>query len=186
MSLSLSGKSALVTGASAGIGRATVLALVEAGATVLATGRRKAELDALVKHCGRQAVEAIAGDLNDAAFVAELAARAGDVDIMVSNAGILTYAPLMDTTFDETEEMFRTNVLASFRVTHAVARSMMDRRLWPRATPGARCVPVSSGPRWCCDSFMRASTSAPMCCLPRESQIPTMPHMMSIPRCSGA
>ena len=44
MSLSLSGKSALVTGASAGIGRATVLALVEAGARVLATGRRKAEL----------------------------------------------------------------------------------------------------------------------------------------------
>ena len=128
MSLSLSGKSALVTGASAGIGRATVLALVEAGARVLATGRRKAELDALAKQCGGQAVESIAGDLNDAAFVAELAARAGAVDIMVSNAGILTYAPLMDTTFDETEEMFRTNVLASFRVTHAVAKSMMERR----------------------------------------------------------
>lgn len=128
MSGSLSGKSALVTGASAGIGRATVLALVEAGARVLATGRRKAELDALVRQCGGQAVEAVAGDLNDAAFVAGLAARAGAVDIMVSNAGILTYAPLMDTTFDETEEMFRTNVLASFRVTHAVAKSMMERR----------------------------------------------------------
>lgn len=128
MSGSLSGKSALVTGASAGIGRATVLALVEAGARVLATGRRKAELDALAKQCGAQAVEVIAGDLNDADFVAELAARAGGVDIMVSNAGVLTYAPLMDMTFDETEAMFRTNVLASYRVTHAVARSMMERR----------------------------------------------------------
>jgi NADP-dependent 3-hydroxy acid dehydrogenase YdfG len=88
MSGSLSGKSALVTGASAGIGRATVLALVEAGARVLATGRRKAELDALAKQCGAQAVEVIAGDLNDADFVAELAARAGGVDIMVSNAGV--------------------------------------------------------------------------------------------------
>jgi NADP-dependent 3-hydroxy acid dehydrogenase YdfG len=73
MSESLSGKLALVTGASAGIGRATVVALVEAGARVLATGRRRAELDALAKQCGGQAVEVIAGDLNDAAFVAELA-----------------------------------------------------------------------------------------------------------------
>ena len=128
MSETLSGKLALVTGASAGIGRATVLALVEAGARVLATGRRKAELDALAKQCGGQAVEVVAGDLNDAAFVAELATRAADVDIMVSNAGILTYAPLMDMTFDETEAMFRINVLASFRVTHAVAKSMMARR----------------------------------------------------------
>jgi NADP-dependent 3-hydroxy acid dehydrogenase YdfG len=128
MSGSLSGKSVLVTGASAGIGRATVLALVAAGARVLATGRRKAELDALARECGGQAVEAIAGDLNDAAFVAALAARADGVDIMVSNAGILTYAPLMDMTFDETEAMFRTNVLASYRVTHAIARSMMERR----------------------------------------------------------
>jgi NADP-dependent 3-hydroxy acid dehydrogenase YdfG len=128
MGVSLSGKSALVTGASAGIGRATVVALVEAGARVVATGRRKPELDALAKECGRQAVEVIAGDLNDAAFVAELAGRAAGVDIMVSNAGILKYAPLMDMTFDETEAMFRTNVLASFRITHAVARSMMERR----------------------------------------------------------
>src|SRR5215470_7402198 len=118
MSESLSGKLVLVTGASAGIGRATAVALVEAGARVLATGRRKAELDALAKQCGGQAV----------AVVAELTARARDVDIMVSNAGVLTYAPLMDMTFDETEAMFRTNVLASFRVTHAVARSMMERR----------------------------------------------------------
>src|SRR5262245_63738190 len=66
--------------------------------------------------------------MNEAAFVAELAARAAGVDIMVSHAGVLTYAPLMDMTFDETEAMFRTNVLASFRVTHAVAKSMMERR----------------------------------------------------------
>src|SRR5262245_66520997 len=89
MSESLSGKLVLVTGASAGIGRATVLALVEAGARVLATGRRKAELDALVKQCGGQAVEVVAGDLNDAAFVADLATQARDVNILVSIAGDL-------------------------------------------------------------------------------------------------
>ncbi|HLH86873.1 MAG TPA: SDR family NAD(P)-dependent oxidoreductase [Xanthobacteraceae bacterium] len=76
MSDDLSGRSVSVTGASAGIGKATVGALVAAGARVLATGRRRAELDALIGLHGAQSVEAIAGDLNDADFVAELAALA--------------------------------------------------------------------------------------------------------------
>jgi NADP-dependent 3-hydroxy acid dehydrogenase YdfG len=128
MSRNLSGQSVLVTGASAGIGKATVAALVAAGANVIATSRRKDLLDALVKQHGAQAVQAIAGDLNDAGFVDELAARAKDVDILVGNAGILTYAPLMDMTFDDTAAMFATNVLASFRLMHAIARPMIARR----------------------------------------------------------
>jgi NADP-dependent 3-hydroxy acid dehydrogenase YdfG len=128
MSGRLSGQLVIVTGASAGIGKASVDALVAAGATVLATGRRQAELDALVRQHGSQSVQAMAGDLNDASFVAALAARAKDADILVSNAGILTYAPLMDMTFAQTEAMFETNVLASFRVMHAVARAMVERR----------------------------------------------------------
>ncbi|HMJ28612.1 MAG TPA: SDR family NAD(P)-dependent oxidoreductase, partial [Xanthobacteraceae bacterium] len=121
----LSGKTVLVTGASAGIGRAAAIALAEAGAKVIATGRRKQELDALVRECGGAVTEAIAGDLNDAHFVGDLAKRAHGVDILVNNAGILKYAPLMDMTDGDVEAMFRTNVLAAFRVTHAVARSMM-------------------------------------------------------------
>jgi len=112
MSTPLSGKAVLVTGASAGIGRATAMALVQAGATIIATGRRKPELDMLAKECGGDAVETIAGDLNDARFVDDLAARARDVDILVNNAGILKYAPLMDTTDKDCEDMFSTNVLA--------------------------------------------------------------------------
>jgi NADP-dependent 3-hydroxy acid dehydrogenase YdfG len=127
MTISLTGKLVLVTGASAGIGKACVKALVEAGADVLATGRRKPELDALAKQYGTK-VRTLAGDLNDGAFVAELAAAAADADIMVNNAGILTYAPLMDMEFDDVEAMFQTNVLASFRVTHAVAKSMIARK----------------------------------------------------------
>jgi NADP-dependent 3-hydroxy acid dehydrogenase YdfG len=127
MSTPLSGKAVLVTGASAGIGRATAMALVQAGATIIATGRRKPELDMLAKECGADAVETIAGDLNDARLVENLAAKARDVDILVNNAGILKYAPLMDMTDKDCEDMFRTNVLASFRVTLAVARSMIKR-----------------------------------------------------------
>jgi NADP-dependent 3-hydroxy acid dehydrogenase YdfG len=123
----LSGKTALVTGASAGIGRAAALALAQAGAMVIATGRRKAELDALARECGGSIVTT-AGDLTDKGFVDNLAARAREVDIMVNNAGILKYAPLMDMTDEDCEDMFRTNVLASFRVTLAIARSMLARR----------------------------------------------------------
>jgi len=123
----LSGKSALVTGASAGIGRATAVALARAGAKILATGRRRPELAQLAAECGGRIVT-IAGDLNDKVFADELAAQARDVDIMVNNAGILKYAPLMDMTDEDCEDMFRTNVLASFRITLAVARSMMTRR----------------------------------------------------------
>src|SRR6476659_428293 len=88
----------------------------------------KLELDTLAKQCGGGAIETIVGDLNDARFVDDLANRARDVDILVNNAGILKYAPLMDMTDTDCEDMFRTNVLASFRITLAVARSMMQRR----------------------------------------------------------
>ncbi len=128
MSGNLSGRSVLVTGASAGIGKATVAALVAAGATVLATGRRQDALDALVKQHGAKAVQTIAGDVNDGGFVEALAARARDVDILVNNAGILTYAPVMDISFEETAAMFTTNVLAAFRVMHTLARPMIERR----------------------------------------------------------
>ncbi len=124
----LSGKAVLVTGASAGIGRATAVALSQAGARIIATGRRKMELEALAEECGDGVVETIAGDLDDARFADELAARARGVDILVSNAGILKYAPLLETTEGDIEAMFRTNVLASFRVTLAVAKAMAERR----------------------------------------------------------
>jgi NADP-dependent 3-hydroxy acid dehydrogenase YdfG len=125
--MSLSGKTALVTGASAGIGRATAVALAQAGAKILATGRRRAELDALKRQCA-DAVEIIVGDLNDGRFVDELAGAARAVDIFVNNAGVLKYAPLMELTDADCEDMFRTNVLASFRITHRVAKSMVERR----------------------------------------------------------
>jgi NADP-dependent 3-hydroxy acid dehydrogenase YdfG len=128
MSTPLFGKAVLVTGASAGIGRATAVALAQAGAKIIATGRRKLELDALAKQCGGQTIETIAGDLNDARFVDGLVKRTRDVDILVNNAGVLKYAPLMDMTDADCEDMFRTNVLASFRVTLAVAKSMVERR----------------------------------------------------------
>ncbi len=125
MSAPLAGKAVLVTGASAGIGRATAAALARAGAKVIATGRRQAELDALKKQVS---VHTMAGDLNDSSFVDELAATARDVDIFVNNAGILKYAPLLEMEDADCEAMFRTNVLSAFRITKAIAKSMVKRR----------------------------------------------------------
>lgn len=127
MAAPLSGKAVLVTGASAGIGRACAVALAHAGAGIIATGRRKAELEALKKQCPGGSVETLAGDLNDAGFVEALATAAREVDVFVNNAGVLKYAPLLEMTDDECEAMFRTNVLAAFRITRAVAKSMVER-----------------------------------------------------------
>ena len=127
MARNLSGKTALVTGASAGIGRATVATLIGHGANVIATGRRQDALEALVAEHGAGRVTAIAGDLNDGDFVADLVPAAADVDILVSNAGVLKYAPILDLTFDDMEDMVRTNVLGSFRITHEIAKAMVER-----------------------------------------------------------
>lgn len=127
MARNLSGKTALVTGASAGIGRATVATLIGHGANVIATGRRQGALEALVAEHGARRVTAIAGDLNDGDFVADLVPAAADVDILVSNAGVLKYAPILDLTYDDMEDMVRTNVLGSFRITHEIAKAMVER-----------------------------------------------------------
>ena len=124
MATSLAGKQVLVTGASAGIGRASALALAKAGAKVLATGRREAELAALKKEAH---VQTLAGDLNDARFAEELAGAAREVEIFVNNAGILKNAPFLEMTDEDCEAMFRTNVLAAFRISRLVAQSMVRR-----------------------------------------------------------
>ncbi len=130
MGMPLTGKTVLVTGASAGIGRASAIALVQAGAKVIATGRRKAELDSLKQACGDHlgAIDAIAGDLNDTGFATDLATAARGVDIFVNNAGVLKYAPVLEMNDADCETMFRTNVLAAFRIAQAIARAMIERR----------------------------------------------------------
>ncbi|HKQ27988.1 MAG TPA: SDR family oxidoreductase [Burkholderiales bacterium] len=114
-----------MTGATAGIGRACAVALAKAGYKVIATGRRASELESLKKEVSAQT---LAGDLNDAGFAEDLAAAAREVDLFVNNAGVLKYAPLLEMSDEDCEAMFRTNVLASFRILRAVAKSMVQRR----------------------------------------------------------
>lgn len=128
--MKLRGRTALITGASAGIGRATALLLAREGAEVVATGRREAELSSLVeevKSCGGKA-RAIAGDLDDGAFIRSLAERSDDADILVNNAGWLVYAPLLEITPEQCEAMFRTNVVAAFAIAREMGRRMAERK----------------------------------------------------------
>jgi len=123
------GKRALITGASAGIGRACALSLARCGVHLVLTGRKVAELQAVAQACRDQGVEVLAlpGDLNDKPFVRELAQAAHDVDVFVNNAGILNYAPILDMPVEECEKMFATNVIACYHISREVAQHMVKR-----------------------------------------------------------
>lgn len=129
MSGRLQGKLALVTGASSGIGRATAAALAREGADVIATARRGNELKALAERCkefpGR--VIGVAGNIDEVEFVQSLADQAKDADILVNSAGTLTYAPLLEITDEEIDAMFRTNVMATLRLSRLVGANMAAR-----------------------------------------------------------
>jgi len=121
--------SALVTGATAGIGRAVAFALADQGFDVIVHGRdivRGAEtVKAIEKRGGR--ARFLAADLSDAAGVAGLATAAGPVDVLVNNAGFSWFGPTdqLDTaTFDE---LFAANVRGAYQLVAALAPGMAER-----------------------------------------------------------
>jgi NADP-dependent 3-hydroxy acid dehydrogenase YdfG len=123
----LTGKRVLITGASSGIGQAAAGLFVAAGAHVIVTGRTASALEGLARAAPGGAVTTLAGDLNDAAFIAELAARAKPVDVLVNGAGALKHAPILESDPADWERVFEINVLTLLRVTQAVARDMAAR-----------------------------------------------------------
>ena len=127
----LAGKVALITGASAGIGRACALALAAEGANLVVTARRQERLTGLeqsVRSAGGKAVS-IVGDARDeeTARRAVLAAQEnfGALDILINNAGIGNYKNLVDTSADEYDEMMDSNVRSTFLFTRHAAPIMI-------------------------------------------------------------
>jgi NADP-dependent 3-hydroxy acid dehydrogenase YdfG len=134
MSGRLSGKSALVTGASAGIGRACALALAREGADVVVTARREERLSALVRDIQSVGARAalVVGDAREertaVAAVKAVADSFGRLDILINNAGAGIYKDLVDTSADEYDHLFDTNVRTTFLFTrHAVPRMLAQR-----------------------------------------------------------
>ncbi|MGB5870991.1 MAG: 3-oxoacyl-ACP reductase FabG [Albidovulum sp.] len=130
----LSGKSALVTGASGGIGAAIARALHGAGANVALSGTREAPLAELAAELGPRAF-VLTCDLADAASVDDLPKRAieamGAVDILVNNAGVTRDNLMMRMSDDEWDAVINVNLTSGFRLCRGVLRGMMKAR-WGR------------------------------------------------------
>ncbi len=128
----LSGRTALVTGASRGIGRAVSRALASAGARLFLLARSRDALVSLALELGGGA-EAHVCDLADApalshTVTAVLAAAGGQVDILVSNAGIFPLAPIADTSPSTFEQTLTANLTAPYRLLHALLPGMRAQR----------------------------------------------------------
>jgi len=125
----LSGKRALVTGGTSGIGRATAQALAREGARVLISGRsgaRGAEVVAAIK-AGGGAAEFVRADLNSPDDVRALAQRAAEVDILVNNAGVFPAGATHELSEAALDETFAVNVKAPFLLTAVIAPKMVAR-----------------------------------------------------------
>ena len=122
----LSGRVALVTGASGGIGAAIVAALHDSGAELILTGTRRAALDAMAGALGGKA-RSIAADLADGNEVARLAASVGPVDILVNNAGVSHREPTEDTPDAAWNRVIEVDLGAAFRLCRALLPRMVTR-----------------------------------------------------------
>lgn len=121
---------ALVTGASEGIGRATAKALGKAGYRVGVTARNAAKLDAIIDDLQRSGVVAagrpadVADPAQVDALMSHIREQLGPIEVLVNNAGVAFTKPLHDTTLEEWDRTFATNVRGLFVVTKAVLSGM--------------------------------------------------------------
>ena len=127
----LTGKAALVTGASGGIGGAIARALHKQGATVTLSGTRAEVLEKLKGEMGER-THAIAAKMDDPADIERLAKEAeaamGQIDILVNNAGITRDNLSMRMKDEDWEKVMQVNLTGTFRLTRAAMRGMMRRR----------------------------------------------------------
>ncbi len=148
MDLQLSNKRALVTGRSAGIGKAIARKLAEEGAAVIVTGRDKMKVEAVIQEIradGKRKVVGFAADLSTDEGAKALADQAiselGGVDILVNNQGIYFERGWWNTTPADWAEIYNANVVATVRLVQRLAPPM-------REAGWGRIINISSGGAW--------------------------------------
>ncbi|MDX6699662.1 MAG: hypothetical protein QOE65_3059 [Solirubrobacteraceae bacterium] len=122
--MNLDGRAALVTGATGGLGQAIARALHDRGATLVLSGRRADVLDPLAASLGARAIVA---ELTDRDDVARLAAEAGDVDVLVANAGLPADGPVLEYTAEQIDRALDVNLRAPIHLARTLAEGMVAR-----------------------------------------------------------
>ena len=153
-SFDLSGRSALVTGGNRGIGYATVQALAEAGARVIAVGRDEQRNVAAAQSLGQIGLEVgtLCADITTKQGIETMMDKSsealGGIDILVNNAGICFHTSAWDVDDDEWDAVFDLNVKALFKCSVAVARSMKDRGGGVIVNVGSISGLIVNRPQW--------------------------------------
>ena len=131
MDIDLSGRTALVTGSTQGIGLAIAAGLAAAGASVVVNGRSDERVggavDRLLADLPDADVRGVAADVADADGAGALLAELADVDVLVNNLGIFGARPVLEIDDDEWRRYFEVNVLSGVRLTRAYLPGMVER-----------------------------------------------------------
>jgi len=134
MTAKLTGKVALITGASAGIGQACARVLAQEGAQLVLTARRQARLDQLIHEAEKLGTKAISviGDAREESTALQTVKAAtesfGRIDILINNTGVGNYKNLIDTSADEYDDMMDTNVRSTFLFTRHTVPVMLEQK----------------------------------------------------------
>jgi NAD(P)-dependent dehydrogenase (short-subunit alcohol dehydrogenase family) len=135
MKIDLSGKTALVTGSTSGIGHAIAKGLASAGASAVINGRTQAKVDAAVaaidKAVPGSKVRGIAADVSTAAGCSSLVAALPDVDILINNAGIFEPKGFFDIPDEDWTRFLEVNLMSGVRLSRAYMKGMLQRN-WGR------------------------------------------------------
>ncbi|MEA2836954.1 MAG: hypothetical protein QOD89_1504 [Bradyrhizobium sp.] len=135
MNIDLSGKTALITGSTSGIGHAIARGLASAGAGVVVNGRSQAKVDAAVAAIAKAVpdskVRGIAADVSTAAGCNALVAALPEVDILINNAGIFEPKGFFDIPDEDWTRFLEVNVMSGVRLSRAYLRGMLKRN-WGR------------------------------------------------------
>src|SRR5271163_2952188 len=129
MKIDLTGKHAVVTGSTSGIGFAIARGLAESGAAVIVNGRSQKNVDAATRRLREEVpqakVEGVVADLAAAAGVAAFIARVAETDILVNNLGIFEPKPFAEISDADWLRFFEVNVLSGVRLSRAYLPAML-------------------------------------------------------------